>query len=77
MNKVYKIGKKKQMLAVTTAVAEWIGLWCTERKVLGSSLASVRDFFFFFLSRKICKFFDGLMVPYVTVSQARMTPRLK
>ena len=30
-----------------TAVAEWLGLWCMELWVLGSSLASDFDLFFF------------------------------
>ena len=49
-----------------TAVAKWLGLWCMELWVLGSSFGSDFDLFFF-LSQKISKFFGGLMVLYVMV----------
>ena len=33
------------MLIATTVVAKWLGFWCVERRVAGSSLAPVLEIF--------------------------------
>ena len=38
------------MPATTTAVAEWLGLWCMEQRVAGSNFVPVFDLLFFFFS---------------------------
>ena len=45
---------------MTTAVTQWLGLWCMEPRVAGSNPAGHVDLFFFPLSRK---FFGSLVVP--------------
>ena len=47
-----KSAAKKLLLAVTTAVAEWLGVWCTEQRIASSNPALLTDLFFF-LSLKI------------------------
>ena len=42
-----KSAAKKLLLVVTTAVAEWLGVWCTEQRIASLNPALLTDLFFF------------------------------